>query len=149
MLQAQKYLITLCTESAGLSLAQIHRESVSALTNELNKIGFNLRGLSGIEDLERSLYSHYIGHPLGIGRLSLFHCCEWMLSCVIDLHESSHFERSRSYVLCSKLYPGLITYYAFVSLVGSPKGWSSPSNQASTSRHHLSSPRNSTTLVCE
>lgn len=99
MLQAQKYLITLCTESAGLSLAQIHRESVSALTNELNKIGFNLRGLSGIEDLERSLYPHYIGHPLGIGRPSFFHCREWMLSCVIDLHESSHFERSRSCVL--------------------------------------------------
>lgn len=75
MLQAQKYLISLCTESAGLSLAQIHRESVSVLTNELNKIGFNLRGLPGIEDLERSLYPHYIGHPLGIGELSFLLAC--------------------------------------------------------------------------
>ncbi|KAI0699804.1 peptidase M24 [Cytidiella melzeri] len=77
VLQAQKYLVSLCTESAQLSLAQIHRESLEALRNELGKIGFNLQGLSGAGDLERILYPHYVGHPLGI-----------------DLHESTHFDRN-------------------------------------------------------
>lgn len=76
VLQAQKYLISLCKESASVSLSQIHRESVSSLITELNKIGFNLRGLTGVSDLENLLYPHYVGHPLGI-----------------DLHESTHFER--------------------------------------------------------
>ena len=67
VLKAQKYLITLCTESACLSLAQIHRESCQALRKELNQIGFNLNGVSGAGDLERILYPHYVGHPLGIG----------------------------------------------------------------------------------
>lgn len=67
VLQAQKYLITLCTELTWLSLAQIHRESCEALKKELSKIGFNLDGLEGKGDLERVLYPHYVGHPLGIG----------------------------------------------------------------------------------
>lgn len=50
-----------------MSIAQIHRESVSSLMVELNKIGFNLQGLSGVSDLENVLYPHYIGHPVGIG----------------------------------------------------------------------------------
>ncbi|GJE84829.1 peptidase M24 [Phanerochaete sordida] len=77
VLQAQKYLVTLCTESAGLSLAHIHRESVYELRKRLNKIGFNLQGPSGMSDLEHELYPHYIGHPVGI-----------------DLHESAHLDRN-------------------------------------------------------
>ena len=50
-----------------MSLAQIHRESCDALQKELNKIGFNLSGVAGVGDLQRILYPHYIGHPLGIG----------------------------------------------------------------------------------
>ncbi|KAJ3558616.1 hypothetical protein NM688_g819 [Phlebia brevispora] len=77
VLQVQKYLITLCTENTQLSLAQIHRESCEGLRKELNNIGFNLYGIAGAGDLERILYPHYVGHPLGI-----------------DLHESTHFERN-------------------------------------------------------
>ena len=51
-----------------MSLSQIHRESVSSLMAELNKIGFNLHGLTGVSDLESLLYPHYVGHPLGIGQ---------------------------------------------------------------------------------
>jgi len=79
LLHTQKYLITLCTESARLSLAEIHRESCNYLRTELNKIGFNLPGSSGMADLERILYPHYVGHPIGI-----------------DLHESSHWNRAES-----------------------------------------------------
>ncbi len=68
LLQVQKYLITLCTESARLSLAQIHRESCEMLRKELGKIGFNLTGVAAAGDLERILYPHYVGHPLGIGQ---------------------------------------------------------------------------------
>ncbi|KAI0761762.1 peptidase M24 [Irpex lacteus] len=78
VLQAQKYLVTLCTEAAHISLAEIHRESLEALRKELSKIGFNLHGLAGAGDLERILYPHYVGHPLGI-----------------DLHESTHLDRNQ------------------------------------------------------
>ncbi|THG99550.1 hypothetical protein EW026_g2826 [Hermanssonia centrifuga] len=47
------------------------------LRKELGKIGFNLTGVAAAGDLERILYPHYVGHPLGI-----------------DLHESTHFERN-------------------------------------------------------
>lgn len=97
VLQAQKYLITLCTESARLSLAQIHRESLEALRKELNKIGFNLDGVTGAGDLERILYPHYVGHPLGIG--TSFDPATFdppqKLSLRPDLHESAHFERNQ------------------------------------------------------
>lgn len=73
VLRAQKYLVTLCTESTHISLAQIHRESLESLRQELNKIGFNLQGVTGSEDLERILYPHYVGHPLGIGKQFVLH----------------------------------------------------------------------------
>ncbi|KAI0346938.1 peptidase M24 [Trametopsis cervina] len=78
VLQVQKYLITMCSEIAQLSLAQIHQESVEALRKELCKIGFNLTGVAGAGDLERILYPHYVGHSIGI-----------------DLHESAHFDRNQ------------------------------------------------------
>ncbi|KAL4241292.1 peptidase M24B family protein [Abortiporus biennis] len=79
VLNAQKYLITLCSESSRMSLSELHRESCNALRKELNKIGFNLHGVAGAGDLERVLYPHYIGHPIGV-----------------DLHESAHSDRYES-----------------------------------------------------
>ncbi len=57
-------MIALCSENAGHSLQELHRKSCNILKKELNQIGFNL-GKDG--DLERVLYPHYLGHPIGIG----------------------------------------------------------------------------------
>ncbi|CAL1703436.1 unnamed protein product [Somion occarium] len=78
ILAAQKYLITLCSESSNISLAQLHRESCHVIRKELNRIGFDLQGMTGTSDVEAVLYPHYVGHPIGI-----------------DLHESSEQYRSR------------------------------------------------------
>ncbi|KAF8554093.1 peptidase M24 [Imleria badia] len=72
VLNAQKSLISLCTESAELNLHQLHRKSCDLLRIELNQIGFNLH----TGDLERVLYPHFLSHPIGI-----------------DLHESAHLAR--------------------------------------------------------
>ncbi|KAF9551563.1 hypothetical protein CPC08DRAFT_715038 [Agrocybe pediades] len=74
VLSVQKQLIELCTASQGYSSQELHRKSCSLLKQELNQIGFNLGTES---DLERVLYPHYFGHPIGI-----------------DLHESAHVDRS-------------------------------------------------------
>lgn len=68
VLAAQKGCIALCTESAQLSLNDLHRKSCELLRNELNQIGFRL--MAG--DLERVLYPHYLSHPIGIGVFVLF-----------------------------------------------------------------------------
>jgi len=73
LLSAQKALCALCTESSGISLHGLHRRSCQLLKRELNQIGFGLQ----TGDLERVLYPHFLSHPIGI-----------------DLHESSHFDRS-------------------------------------------------------
>jgi len=73
VLSAQKDLIALCTASAGYSLQELHRESCVLLKKELNSIGFNIHK----GDLERILYPHYLGHPVGI-----------------DLHETSFIDRA-------------------------------------------------------
>ncbi|KAH9950142.1 peptidase M24 [Amylocystis lapponica] len=73
LLAAQKRLVTLCTESAGLSLTQLHRESGALLARELARVGLDLG--PGAKRLS-SVYPHFVGHPVGI-----------------DLHESSHFDR--------------------------------------------------------
>jgi len=79
LLAVQKQMITYCTETSHMSLADIHRESSEMLQTELNKIGFNLRGTYGAGDVARVLYPHYVGHPIGI-----------------DLHESSNHDRNGS-----------------------------------------------------
>ncbi|KAI0766191.1 peptidase M24, structural domain-containing protein [Trametes elegans] len=76
LLSVQKHLITLCTESADMSIVQIHRESCTMLRKELERIGFNFPYGAGTLD---ALYPHLVGHPVGI-----------------DLHESSHMERNAS-----------------------------------------------------
>lgn len=71
VLNAQKSLISLCTESAELSLHQLHHTSCDLLRAELNQIGFNLH----TGDLERVLYPHFLSHPIGIGTsFSSFFC---------------------------------------------------------------------------
>ncbi|TIA99299.1 hypothetical protein E3P96_02939 [Wallemia ichthyophaga] len=78
VLNVEKQCIKLCTEDSGVSLNNIHRESVRLLGIELKQIGFdNLR----FGDLERILYPHYISHPLGM-----------------DLHDTPSFDRSQKLV---------------------------------------------------
>ncbi|KII95991.1 hypothetical protein PLICRDRAFT_170578 [Plicaturopsis crispa FD-325 SS-3] len=73
LLSAQKELIALCTESAQMSMHDLHRRSCTVLRAELNNIGFGL----AVGEVERVLYPHFLSHPVGI-----------------DLHESSNFDRS-------------------------------------------------------
>lgn len=126
VLQAQKYLVTLCTESARLSLAQIHRESCEALRKELNQIGFNLNGIAG-GDLDL-LYPHYVGHPLGIGLLFLrLFGAMLTLLLVADLHESTYFERNDPSVWAFNIIDSAyLTFRTGLWLV-----WSLRSNQVS------------------
>ncbi|TDL29014.1 peptidase M24 [Rickenella mellea] len=77
VLSAQKACMALCTQSNGLSLNDIHRQSCELLRQELNQIGFSLS--SG--EVEHILYPHYLSHPIGI-----------------DLHESTYFDRSNRLV---------------------------------------------------
>ncbi|KAI0829267.1 peptidase M24, structural domain-containing protein [Trametes gibbosa] len=76
LLNVQKHLITLCTESSGMSILQIHRESCTMMRKELERIGFNFPLGAGTLD---TLYPHLVGHPVGI-----------------DLHESNLTERDAS-----------------------------------------------------
>ncbi|KAJ6612152.1 peptidase M24 [Mycena sp. CBHHK59/15] len=75
VLTVQKALIALCTESAGLSIHQIHRETCVLLRQELKQTGLDVTA----NDLEQLLFPHYVSHPIGL-----------------DLHESSNFDRSGS-----------------------------------------------------
>lgn len=78
VLNVEKECIKLCTESKGVSLNNIHRESVRLLGMELKQIGFDSLRYG---DLERILYPHYISHPLGM-----------------DLHDTPSFDRSQKLV---------------------------------------------------
>jgi intermediate cleaving peptidase 55 len=66
VLSAQKALVALCTESAQLSLHDLHRKSCALLKEELNQIGFRLEA----GELERVLYPHSLSHPIGIGEFA-------------------------------------------------------------------------------
>ncbi|KAI0082855.1 hypothetical protein K474DRAFT_1585044 [Panus rudis PR-1116 ss-1] len=85
VLSAQKELVSLCSEAKDISLAELHRYSCRVIRDELNRIGFNLHGFGGSQDVEAVLYPHYVGHPIGI-----------------DLHESS--DRYRT----TKLKEGMV-----------------------------------------
>lgn len=65
VLNAQKELIKLCTIQSGYTLMDVHRKSVDLLTEELKQIGF---GSISKAMVERELYPHYVGHPIGIGK---------------------------------------------------------------------------------
>jgi intermediate cleaving peptidase 55 len=61
--------VALCTESAQLSLHDLHRKSCEFLKEELNQIGFELEQ----GELERFLYPHSLSHPIGIGKFQQRH----------------------------------------------------------------------------
>ncbi|EMD41148.1 hypothetical protein CERSUDRAFT_121692 [Gelatoporia subvermispora B] len=71
VLSAQKHLVKLCNEAAGLSLAQLHSASCDVLRKELVNAGIPEAPLRISQ-----LYPHYIGHHVGI-----------------DLHESNYTDR--------------------------------------------------------
>jgi intermediate cleaving peptidase 55 len=73
VLSAQKILVSLCHESAGISLLELHSRSCDLLRKELKNIGIDVSSWV----LASALYPHFVGHPIGI-----------------DLHESAHFDRS-------------------------------------------------------
>ncbi|KAF9268397.1 peptidase M24 [Marasmius fiardii PR-910] len=74
VLSVQKALVAQCTESANVTLYDLHAQSYRLLRQELIQLGFQL----GAGDLER-LYPHFLSHPIGI-----------------DLHESNNFNRSET-----------------------------------------------------
>ncbi|QRW01310.1 Metallopeptidase family M24 [Ceratobasidium sp. AG-Ba] len=63
VLQVQKRLIQLCTESAGESLNSLHSRSVQELATVLTEIGFDLGAGERRMDI---LYPHFLSHPIGI-----------------------------------------------------------------------------------
>lgn len=73
VLSVEKACIRLCSEGEDMSLDDLHNHSVELMRVELKRLGFNLSG--GV--MERTLYPHFVGHPLGI-----------------DLHDTSGFSRS-------------------------------------------------------
>ncbi|CAL1703435.1 unnamed protein product [Somion occarium] len=72
------FVLTSGTLWRSSSSTKLHRESCHVIRKELNRIGFDLQGMTGTSDVEAVLYPHYVGHPIGI-----------------DLHESSEQYRSR------------------------------------------------------
>ena len=102
---AQKACIHLCSESAGLSMMDIHRRSCKYLHEELRNIGFRV----GTGDLERILYPHFISHGIGIGEWF----CIFIFSspakhaCFADLHETRS-NRNDRYVSLMNSVSGLI-----------------------------------------
>jgi Xaa-Pro aminopeptidase len=68
VLTAQKALVAKCHAGSGMSLQDLHRESVELLRRELNQLGFHMKA----GDLERVLYPHYLSHSIGIGAFFLF-----------------------------------------------------------------------------
>lgn len=62
VLRVQKACIELCSEESDVSMDRLHRKSVDVMRAELVDLGFQIKG----GDLERTLYPHYLTHPLGI-----------------------------------------------------------------------------------
>jgi intermediate cleaving peptidase 55 len=73
VLLVEKECIKLCTLESNMSLDDLHNKSCELMRIELNNLGFNLNG--GV--MERTLYPHFLGHPLGI-----------------DLHDTGSFGRN-------------------------------------------------------
>lgn len=63
LLNVQRKSIAMCTESANVSINELHFKSVTWLTEELRNIGF--QGLNEY-DVMNVLYPHYLGHNLGL-----------------------------------------------------------------------------------
>jgi len=68
LLTTQKALVKECAVARGHSLESLHRRSVDILRAELERVvGLSCAG----HVLERTLYPHYLAHPIGIGKSSL------------------------------------------------------------------------------
>lgn len=65
VLNAQKDLIEMCSEAAGVSLMDLHRESAKFLTTELKQISVGFQLSQSV--VEKELYPHFVGHHIGIG----------------------------------------------------------------------------------
>lgn len=61
VLNVQRKCMTLCTESAGKSLDQIHEFAESGLKEELRALGFDVSGNN-----IRELFPHHVGHYVGL-----------------------------------------------------------------------------------
>lgn len=81
VLRVEKACIEMCTTERGYSLDDLHRKSIELTRVELRDLGFSLRA----GDLERTLYPHYLSHPLGV-----------------DLHDTPTFKRNE------KLQEGMV-----------------------------------------
>jgi intermediate cleaving peptidase 55 len=73
VLSTNKQVIKECTEFQGHNMNSLHNRSCKVLVEELRQIGFSL----DVTTLERELFPHFIGHPLGM-----------------DLHDTPSFERT-------------------------------------------------------
>lgn len=87
VLRVEKECIQLCTAVQGMSLDDLHRRSCDLMKVELKDLGFDVRG----GEMERTLYPHFVGHPLGIDlhdtptfgrheKCVLSHCAPWVLA---------------------------------------------------------------------
>ncbi|KAK4702394.1 hypothetical protein P7C70_g3829, partial [Phenoliferia sp. Uapishka_3] len=70
VLRVEKECIKLCTEGGRWTLDGLHRKSCELMKGELGRLGFVLRG----SEMERLLYPHFVGHPVGI---DLHDCSSW------------------------------------------------------------------------
>ncbi|PHH54953.1 Intermediate cleaving peptidase 55 [Ceratocystis fimbriata CBS 114723] len=61
VLRVQERCISLCRESASLSLDEIHDVAVESLREELSTLGFN----ASAEDI-KTLFPHHVGHYIGL-----------------------------------------------------------------------------------
>ena len=61
VLTVQRLGVSLCRESSGLSLDQIHRATEAGLREQLARLGFNLGG-NGMD----VLFPHHVGHYVGL-----------------------------------------------------------------------------------
>ena len=62
VLNVQKKCIEFCRASLGMSLEDIHRESVSMMRQEIKNVGISEAASWNVEQL----YCHYVGHNLGL-----------------------------------------------------------------------------------
>lgn len=53
----------MCSEAANVSMLELHGKSRDLLRKELQNIGLEVSS----RDLERTLYPHFVGHPIGLG----------------------------------------------------------------------------------
>lgn len=105
VLSAQKALINLCTESAGMTMWELHRMSSDLMKGELRQLGFDFgdkprsgsasrifggagRGSTSGKDAMEVLYPHFLSHPIGIGEGSLIFFEDYGVDVHLDLTQT-------------------------------------------------------------